>query len=125
MNRLFVILSLLMMTFTLSCRNISEFNNEDAERNSWLTGFLQGKNIIEGKFNHSENIIELSIKVNSIDNFFSKADSIALSEGWQLNKFDPNFRIYTKKMTTGGGFDEVIIIKMEFRPPNLLKVNVY
>lgn len=125
MNRLFIFLSMLMMTFTFSCRNISEFNNQDLERNSWLAGFLQGKKIIEGKFNHSENIIELSIEVNSIDSFFSKTDSIALTESWQLNKFDPNFRVYTKEMKTGGGFDEVIILKMEFRYPNLLKISAY
>lgn len=114
-----------MMTFTLSCRNVSEFNNEDAERNSWLTSFLQGKNIIEGKFNHSENIIELYIEINSIDSFYSKTDSIAESESWQLNKFDPVFRVYSKEMETRGGLDEVMILKMEFKPPNLLKVTVY
>jgi len=125
MNRLFVFLSILMMTFTLSCRNITEFDNEDAERNSWLTGFLQGKKIIEGKFNHSENIIELFIEINSIDNFYLKADSIALTEGWEMNKFDPIFRVYLKEMETAGGFSEVMILKMEFKSPNLLKVNVY
>jgi hypothetical protein len=114
-----------MITFSLSCRNISEFNNEDAERNSWLTSFLQGKKIIEGKFNHSENIIELFIEINSIDNFYSNADSIALTEGWKLNKFDPIFRVYSKGMETRGGLDEVMILKMEFKSPNILKVNVY
>ena len=114
-----------MMTFTLSCRNISEFNNEDAERNSWLIGFLQGKKIIEGKFNHSEDFIELFIEVNSIGNFYSKADSIALTEGWESNKFDPNIRVYSKEMVTGGGLSEVYILKMEFKPNNLLKISVY
>lgn len=125
MNRFFVFFVIIMMTFSLSCRNNSEFNNEDAERNSWLTSFLQGKKIIEGKFNHSENIIEFFIEVNSIDNFFSNADSIALTEGWELNKFDPIFRVYLKVMETRGGLHEVMILKMEFKSPNLLKVNVY
>ena len=114
-----------MMTFAISCRNISEFNNKDAERNSWLTAFLQGKKIIEGKFNHSEDIIALFIEVNSIGNFYSKADLIALTEGWESNKFDPNFRVYTKEMVTVGGQSEVYIIKMEFTPPNMLKISVY
>jgi len=113
------------MTFTLSCRNFSDFNNDDAERNGWLTSFLQGKYIIEGKFNHSENTIELFIEVSSIDNFYSRADSIAEAESWQTNKFDPNFRVYSKEMVTGGGLSEVYIIKMEFTPPNLLKINAY
>jgi hypothetical protein len=125
MNRFFGFFAIIMMTFSISCRNNSEFNNEDAERNSWLTSFLQGKNIIEGRFNHSENIIEFFIEINSIDIFFSNADSIALTEGWELTKFDPIFRVYSKEMKTIGGFHEVIILKLEFKSPNLLKVNVY
>lgn len=125
MNRFFVFFSIIMMTFAISCRNVSDFNNEDAERNGWLTSFLQGKNIIEGKFNHSKNTIELFIEVNSIDNFYSRADSIAEAESWQSNKFDPNFRVYAKEMVTGGGVSEVYVLKMEFKSPNLLKINAY
>ncbi len=125
MNKIFIFLSILIITSTLSCQNTSEFKNEDAERNSWLTGFLQGEKIVEGKFNHSENIIEFLIVVNSIDSFYSKADSIALIEGWELNKFEPAFRVYSKEMETRGGYNEVMILKMEFKSPNLLKVNVY
>ena len=125
MNRLFVFLSILMTTFIISCRNISEFNNEDAERNKWLASFLQNKKIIEGKYNHTEDIIEFSIEVNSIESFFSKTDSIALTESWQMNSVDLSYRVYTKEMKTEGGYIEVIILKMEFRPPNFLKVTAY
>ena len=125
MNRLLVILLILTTSIILSCRNFSEFNTEDAERNSWLIGFLQNKTIIEGIYNYSEDIIELVLEVDSIDIFYSKADSIALMEGWDLNAYNPNFRVFSKEMKTTGNLSDVFIIKMEYISPNLLKINAY
>lgn len=126
MNRGYIYgLVILVTTLLVSCRNKVDFNYEDAIRNPLLVNFIQGNDFVEGTHNFSENIVEMVFKIDSFSNYYSKTDSIAITEGWTINEFDSGNRVYVKEVKSKGNLRKLIIIKMEFHDPDLIQIKVY
>jgi hypothetical protein len=124
-TRYFCGLIILATTLIASCRNKVDFNYEDAIRNPLLINFIQGNDFVEGTHNFSENIVEMVLKIDTFSNYYSKTDSIAITEGWTINEFDSDKRVYVKEVKSKGNLRKLIIIKMEFHYPDLIQIKVY
>lgn len=126
MNRRYIYcLIIIVATLIVSCRNKVNFNYEDAIRDPLLVNFIHGNDFVEGTHNFSENIVEMVLKIDSFSNYYSKTDSIAIIEGWTINKFDSDKRVYVKEVKSKGDLQELIIIKMKFHYPDLIQIKVY
>ncbi len=116
---------MLITTLVLSCKNKVDFNYEDAIRNPLLINFVHGNIFVEGTHNFSENIVEMVLKIDTFHNYYSKTDSIAITEGWMINEFDSGKRVYVREVKSKGGLRKLIIVKMEFHYPDLIHIKVY
>lgn len=126
MNRIvFYGLIMLIASLAVSCKNKVDFNYEDAKRNPLLVNFIQGNIFVEGTHNFSENIVEMVLKIDALHSYYSKADSIAIAEGWIINEFDSGKRVYVREVKSKGGLRNLIIIRMEFHYPDLIHIKVY
>ncbi len=124
MNKNIIFCLIWVSVFFGNCSGVSEFSNEDAKRHTWLINFLQGYTIRDGHHDYDNGTLEFYLEIDSIDTFYLKSDSIAISEDWKINIFNPNFRVYSKEMKTAGNLAYVLVIKMEYITPNILKVKV-
>ncbi len=123
-KRIKILLLFLSLVF-VSCNNISDFNEEDVKRHPWLYDFIQDIPIIEGTHNFTYGTIELVLQIDTIEQFFLKTDLLAKKEYWMVNDYELKYRVYSKELKSIGGDGHLVIIRMEFRDPDLLQITIY